>query len=208
MTSSNGNIFRVTGPLCREFTGPGEFPAQRPVTRSFDVFFDLRPNKRLSKQPWGWWFETLSWSLWRHCDVLGRPCPRPPVGLSCWTLFSQPSLRSTGTCHLSRWVRIYLARSPGCILSRRFCELTWWWHRTSKRITARSVHCWRCISDKVGTQVSLVLEHGIPDARIVNSSSRGDAKWVGGEDGQEIVVFAPCDTAPCDNSEFTTAISG
>ena len=66
MTSSNGNIFRVTGPLCGEFTGPGEFPAQRPVTRSFDVFFDLRPNKRLSKQPWGWWFETLSWSLWRH----------------------------------------------------------------------------------------------------------------------------------------------
>ena len=45
---------------------PGEFPAQRPVTRSFDVFFDLRPNKRLCKQPWGWWFETLSWSLWRH----------------------------------------------------------------------------------------------------------------------------------------------
>ena len=42
MTSSNGNIFRVTGPLCGEFTGPGEFPAQRPVTLSFDVFFDLR----------------------------------------------------------------------------------------------------------------------------------------------------------------------
>ena len=41
MTSSNGNIFRVTGPLCGEFTGPGEFPVQRPVPRSFDVFFDL-----------------------------------------------------------------------------------------------------------------------------------------------------------------------
>ena len=45
MTSSNGNIFRVTGHLCGEFTGPlwiprsGEFPTQRPVTRSFDVFF-------------------------------------------------------------------------------------------------------------------------------------------------------------------------
>ena len=51
MTSSNGNIFRVTGPLCGEFTGPGDFPTQRPVTRSFDVFFDLRLNKRLSKQP-------------------------------------------------------------------------------------------------------------------------------------------------------------
>ena len=45
---------------------PGEFPAQRPVTRSFDVFFDLRLNKRLSKQSWGWWFETLSHPLWRH----------------------------------------------------------------------------------------------------------------------------------------------
>ena len=33
---------------------PGEFPAQRPVTRSFYVFFDLRLNKRLSKQWWGW----------------------------------------------------------------------------------------------------------------------------------------------------------
>ena len=62
MTSSNGNIFRVTGPLCGEFTGPGEFPAQRPVTRSFDVFFDLRPYNQLSKQPWGWWFQTPSWS--------------------------------------------------------------------------------------------------------------------------------------------------
>ena len=49
---------------------PGEFPAQRPVTRSFDVFFDLHPNKRLSKQWWGWWFETLSRPLWHHCNVV------------------------------------------------------------------------------------------------------------------------------------------
>ena len=48
---------------------PGEFPEQRPVTRSFDVFFDLRLNKRLSKQWWGWWFETLSCQLWRQCNV-------------------------------------------------------------------------------------------------------------------------------------------
>ena len=48
----------------------GEFPAQRPVTRSFDVFFDLRPNKQLSKQSWGWWFEMLSHSLWRHSNVI------------------------------------------------------------------------------------------------------------------------------------------
>ena len=49
---------------------PGEFPAQRPVTRSFDVFFDLHPNKQLSKQSWGWWFETPSRPLWRHCSAL------------------------------------------------------------------------------------------------------------------------------------------
>ena len=90
MTSSNGNIFRVTGPLCGEFTGPGEFPTQRPVTRSFHVFFDLRLNKRLSKQPWGWWFETPSWSLWRQCydliiiqrmrfDVLCRLPPQEQI---------------------------------------------------------------------------------------------------------------------------------
>ena len=50
---------------------PGDFTTQRPVTRSFDVFFDLRPNKRLSKHCWGWWFETpLSCPLWRHRNVL------------------------------------------------------------------------------------------------------------------------------------------
>ena len=37
--SSNGNIFRVTGPLCVNSPATGEFPAQRPVTRSFGVFF-------------------------------------------------------------------------------------------------------------------------------------------------------------------------
>ena len=47
----------------------GEFPSQRPVTCGFDVFFDLRLNKQLSKQSWSWWFETPSYSLWRQCNV-------------------------------------------------------------------------------------------------------------------------------------------
>ena len=46
-----------------------EFPSQRPVTQGFDVFLDLRLNKRLSKQSWNWLFETPSRSLWRHCNV-------------------------------------------------------------------------------------------------------------------------------------------
>ena len=49
---------------------PGEFPTQRPVTRSFDVYFDLRPNKGLSKQWRGWWFEMQSCSLWRHFNAM------------------------------------------------------------------------------------------------------------------------------------------
>ena len=52
----------------------GEFPAQRPVTRSFDVFLDLRLNKRLRKQSWDWWFETPSCSLCRHCNAMGCLC--------------------------------------------------------------------------------------------------------------------------------------
>ena len=47
----------------------GEFPSQRPVTRSFNIFFDLTLNKRLSKQSIRPWFETPSGSLWRHCNV-------------------------------------------------------------------------------------------------------------------------------------------
>ena len=51
---------------------PGEFRAQRPGTRSFDVFFDLRSNKQLSKQWRGWWVETPSSPLWRHCNASPR----------------------------------------------------------------------------------------------------------------------------------------
>ena len=68
MTSSNGNIFRVTGLCARNSSVTGEFHSQRPVTRLFDVLFDLRLNKRLSKHSCGWWFETPSCSLWRHCN--------------------------------------------------------------------------------------------------------------------------------------------
>ena len=55
-----------------------EFPSQRPVTWSFDVFFHLCLNKRLIKQSWGWWFETPSRSLWRRYNDCSAydVCPR------------------------------------------------------------------------------------------------------------------------------------
>ena len=66
MTSSNGLFFALLAICAENSPVPGEFPAQRPVTRSFDVFFYLHPNKRLSKQWWGWWFETSPCPLRRH----------------------------------------------------------------------------------------------------------------------------------------------
>ena len=66
MTSPNGNIFRVTGHLC----GPRWTPRTKALTRSFDVFFDLRLNERLRKHSWGWWFDTLPRPLWRHSNAL------------------------------------------------------------------------------------------------------------------------------------------
>ena len=42
MTSSNGNIVRVTGFCAGNSPVTGKFPAQRPVTRSLNFFFDLR----------------------------------------------------------------------------------------------------------------------------------------------------------------------
>ena len=66
MTSSNGNTFRVTGHLCGEFNGPRWIPGTKASDAELCVFFDLRLNKRLSKQWWGWWFGTPLCPLWRH----------------------------------------------------------------------------------------------------------------------------------------------
>ena len=48
MTSSNGKIFRITGRSVGNSLVTGEFPTQRPVMWSFDVFFDLHLNKQVN----------------------------------------------------------------------------------------------------------------------------------------------------------------
>ena len=57
MTSSNETFSTLLALYAGNPSVTGEFPSQGPVTQSFDVFFNLRPNKRLSKQ---------SWACWRH----------------------------------------------------------------------------------------------------------------------------------------------
>ena len=62
MTSSNGNIFRVIGPRW--------IPHTKASDAELWCFFDLHPNKRLSKRWWGWWFETPSCPLCLYCNVI------------------------------------------------------------------------------------------------------------------------------------------
>ena len=61
-------FFRVTGPLCGEFTGHRWIPNTETSDAELWCFFDLHLNERLSKQPWGWWYETLSRPLWHHSN--------------------------------------------------------------------------------------------------------------------------------------------
>ena len=72
MTSSNGEFFNVTGPLCGEFTGHQWIPHTKASDAELHVFFDLRLNKQLNKQLWSWWFEMPSCSLWSHRNVLDQ----------------------------------------------------------------------------------------------------------------------------------------
>ena len=135
--------FRVAGHLCGEFTGPGEFPTQRPVARSFDIFFNLRLNNRLSKQSWGWWFETLSWSLWRHCNGLKFPTKSSKRIIVCLVQSSHviiPLNIKRYCMHRSNeyrsmaWCKRYVSPSHFCIQPStrswiRFCT-----HKRHKRL--------------------------------------------------------------------------
>ena len=97
-----------------------EFSSQRPVTRSFDVFFNLRQNIRLNKQSRRRWFKTSSRSSWRHSNVwLNRPSSSIRTDsnyqlyhcvLKSWDIdictFPQNSSVCTGLMHnLSSWCK-------------------------------------------------------------------------------------------------------
>ena len=84
MTSSNGNIFRVTGPLWGEFTGHRWIPLTRPVTRSFGVLFDLHLNNSRD-----------AGDMRRHCahyDVTIM-CVRVGYGYGAWVIRNLPVYR-------------------------------------------------------------------------------------------------------------------
>ena len=105
VTSSNGNIFRITGHLCGEFTGRRWISRTKASDAEFDVFFDLHLNKWLSNQWGGWWFETPSRPLWHHCTVL-------PNCVLCmiWRLLSIPLIpflisKSLISCYINNLIQ-------------------------------------------------------------------------------------------------------
>ena len=97
----------------------GEFPAQRPVTRSFDVFFDLRLNKWLSKQWWGWWFETPLCPLWHHCNAVTCPVEVTTMEMIVNTVFWY---KRHNDIHFIMW-----------IVSNIISNVTWFIYRPRRR---------------------------------------------------------------------------
>ena len=95
----------------------GDFPAQRPVMRSLDVYFDLSLNQRLSKHSWGWWFATPLRPLWRQCNVYSIP---EPVGYEYHKL-----------CGIYRIFHVY----ETCLFRKRF------YSRVLRKINLRNVYC-------------------------------------------------------------------
>ena len=85
---------------------PGEFPTQRPVTRSFDVYFDLRPNK-------GWVNNREAGDLSRHrahCDIIVMMAPD-------W--LAAVSIR----IHIRNFVGVIMDLTKNCVLVTPFLAL-------------------------------------------------------------------------------------
>ena len=139
---------------------------------------------------------------------LGRPRPRHSVGLSFWTFFSQPSLRSTWPCHIRRRVRSSLPNRQS-VSSPGFCELT-----SSFLVTHSHIHIFsgQCVAamqiiSSLGPGFAC-MERRAPGARMINLSSGNEKKWAGDDHREEFIEFALWNTASRDGNEFTTSIRG
>ena len=143
-----------TGHLCGEFTGHRWIPRTNPVTRSFDVFLDLLPNKRMSKQQWwGWWFETPSWPLWRHCN--GRFVYFMPGKVKTGTFLTHP----TNAAYMSvNWASI----GSGNGLSPVGCQAITWANTESLSIGLGNTLQWNLngmtiLSPEGGDELTLLV---------------------------------------------------
>ena len=153
--------FSASLALCaRKSPVTGEFPSQRPVTRSFDVFLVLRLNKRLSKQSWGWWFETPSRSLWRHRNVnLGRIKKHMMTSWHGHWSFKQYSFFSN-----TIWIHVAFSTENDCLLVIRFEPKIW----EGKGLSASLAICAEKIPAVAGFPVTMVNNGNRYDVFVVN----------------------------------------
>ena len=69
-------------PLVRGIHRPRWIPRTKASDAELWCFLHL--NKRLSKQSWGWWFETPSCSLWRHMTIIVKKISHAVDGDNIW----------------------------------------------------------------------------------------------------------------------------
>ena len=93
MTSSNGNIFRTTGPLWGDSTGDGWIPHTKTSNAELSCF--LYAPEQTVEQTWN--------SLWRHHGSLHTHGQNSFIWHSWYSFVSQVSI----SAYLSRW-RYYL----------------------------------------------------------------------------------------------------
>ena len=142
---------------------PGEYPTQRPMTRNFD----LRLNKRLSKQSWGWRFETPLRLLWRHRNgiiILRSALWKQKCAHKC-TFLSQHGALWNRDRFTVRFVRLVYCGSPIWDKSRgcnRFYSVVKWRIAASYRDAGQT----RCYSVKLQSQYDQrILTHWGLDKR-------------------------------------------
>ena len=202
MTSSNWEHF----PRYCRFAGnsrvTGEFPSQRPVTRSFDVFFDLRLNKRLSEQSWCGWFEAPSCSLWRTCNAT-RICHFP----SYWQKVQSDT---KGYSHLTKPYVVSMKCTSYKSRSRTEYETLPFIHQLAYDIfLATFIHCSTQNISMYDIQLSSFLRNGISSSSVLTGSAlmsmdifRYTLLWYGG-------YFSYCSkvsTVLLDNTEYRTLV--
>ena len=140
MTSSNLTSSALLAPCVGNSPATSEFPSQRPAMRSFDVFFDLRLNKRLCKPSGRRWFDTPSRSLWRHSNenffyvnaLIGLLSVGKVLFKTCWLsypfiIMSEDVVRSEirrFLCYSSITIKARYVTPNNCVI-RNYFYLGW-----------------------------------------------------------------------------------
>ena len=107
----------------------GEFPSQRPLMRRFDVFFDLYLDKRLSKQSKRQWFDTPSYSSWRHCNAYSMAkskSMKTPYEQVSWPINARVSPGSTSGIGCQITANNYSTTPSNCWLPKHL-KNDWRW---------------------------------------------------------------------------------